>query len=277
MNYTFFGIVTRSFFLSIWGSTAICFGQAENEHERQNILFILVDDLGYADLGVQGSNEIHTPRIDELAQEGIRFTGAYVTAPQCGPSRAGIMTGINQARFGYMDNNEHAGLPDPEILPLMPELMKSAGYHTGLIGKWHIGQGTEYLIKTHEKNHMGLLPAERIDQAKPWSRGFDEGLFIVGGGGYYFPFKEPFSNHPRSHYYTFDGAENEPKEIRLDEEAYNTDFFTDAALKFIRESKDEPFFLYLSYTAPHTPLQAKPEDIAANSHIQEKTAEFLPE
>jgi arylsulfatase A-like enzyme len=237
---------------------------------KPNILFILADDLGYADLGCQGSKEIRTPHIDSLAKTGIRLTDAYVSAPQCGPSRAGIMTGINQARFGYLDNNEHAGLPDQETLPLMPELMKSAGYRTGLIGKWHIGQGTEYLIQNRAKNHMPLLPVDRIDCAEPWMRGFDEGMFIVGGGGYYFPFKKPFSNHPRSHYYTFNNAEKDPEEIRLGEDAYSTDFFTDAALTFIKESKDEPFFLYLSYTAPHSPLQAKPEDIAANSHIQDK-------
>ena len=240
------------------------------ESRKPNILFILADDLGYADLGFQGSQEIHTPTIDSLAKTGIRFSDAYVTAPQCGPSRAGIMTGINQARFGYLDNNEHSGLPDPEILPLMPELMKSAGYHTGLVGKWHIGQGTEYLIKKREKKHMPLLSSTRIDCAKPWLRGSDEGMFIVGGGGYYFPFKKPFSDHPRSHYYTFNGAEKQPVEFRLDEEAYNTDFFTDAALKFIEESGTQPFFLFLSYTAPHSPLQAKPEELAANGHIDDE-------
>lgn len=238
--------------------------------QRPNVLFILADDLGYADLSCQGSQDIRTPHIDSLAKTGIRFSDAYVTAPQCGPSRAGIMTGINQARFGYLDNNDHSGLPNSGTLPLMPEILKEAGYHTGLVGKWHIGQGTEYLIKKREKGHMPLLSNERIACAKPWRRGFDEGMFIVGGGGYYFPFKKPFSDHPRSHYYTFSGVENEPQEFRLDEEAYNTDFFTDAALKFIDESGDQPFFLYLSYTAPHSPLQAKSEDIAANSHIQDE-------
>ena len=243
------------------------------EQPRQpNILFVLVDDLGYADLGCQGSQDIRTPHIDSLAKTGIRFTDAYVTAPQCGPSRAGIMTGINQPRFGYLDNNDHEGLPNPMLLPLMPEVLKRAGYRTALVGKWHIGQGTEWMIDPtrREKNHMPLLPSGRISCAKPWLRGFDKGLFIVGGSGYYFPFKKPFSNHPRSHYYKFAGAANEPQEFRLDEEAYNTDFFTDAALDFIEESGKEPFFLFLSYTAPHSPLQAKPEDIKANGHIEDE-------
>ena len=94
---------------------------ADQSEQKPNIVFILVDDLGYADLGCQGSDDVRTPRIDSLAGQGIRFTDAYVTAPQCGPSRAGIVTGMNQARFGYLDNKGHSGLPDPDVLPLMPE------------------------------------------------------------------------------------------------------------------------------------------------------------
>ena len=90
---------------------------ADQSEQKPNIVFILVDDLGYADLGCQGSDDIRTPRIDSLAGQGIRFTDAYVTAPQCGPSRAGIVTGLNQARFGYLDNKGHSGLPDPDVCP----------------------------------------------------------------------------------------------------------------------------------------------------------------
>lgn len=237
-----------------------------------NILLILTDDLGYADLGCQGSKEIRTPNIDSLAATGIRFTDAYVSAPQCGPSRAGIMTGVNQARFGYMGNDDNLGLPDPKVLPLMPEVLKPAGYRTGLVGKWHIGQGTEFFIVQNKwgSKPPALLPAERIACAKPWLRGFDEGLFIVGGGGYYFPFKAPYSRHSCSHFFTFNQTNAEPTEFRLGEDAYKTDFLTDAALDFIRGSADRPFFLYLAYTSPHTPLQAKEADIEANSHIQDE-------
>ena len=117
-----------------------------------------------------------------------------------------------------------------------------------------------------------LLPPKRIAAAKPWLRGFDEGVFIVGGGGYYFPFKAPFSKHTRSHFYSFPGVGDDPSEFRLGEEAYKTDFLTDAALEFIGKASDDkkPIFLYLSYTSPHTPLQAKEEDIQANSHIADK-------
>ena len=135
------------------------------EESRPNILFILVDDLGYADLGCQGSKEIRTPHIDGLAASGLRFTDAYVTAPQCGPSRAGIMTGVHQARFGYLDNKDNHGLPDPQILPLMPEYLKQAGYRTGLVGKWHIGQGTEAML-----NKTGARRIPRSEERETFSR-----------------------------------------------------------------------------------------------------------
>jgi len=238
---------------------------------KPNILFILVDDLGYADLGCQGSKDIRTPNIDSIAKSGIRFTDAYVTSPQCGPSRAGIMTGVSQARFSYIDNQGHKGLPDPQVLPLMPEYLNKAGYRTGMVGKWHIGQGTEWMVdpKLRMKTYQPLLPKKRIEAAMPWKRGFDEGFFGLGGSGHYFPFKKPYSYNPRSHFFAFNGADNEPKEIRFSENAYKTDFLTDAALNFIGKADDRPFFLYLAYYAPHTPLQAKTKDINANGHIKD--------
>ena len=204
------------------------------EESRPNILFILVDDLGYADLGCQGSEEIRTPHIDGLAASGLRFTDAYVTAPQCGPSRAGIMTGVHQARFGYLDNKDNHGLPDPQILPLMPEYIKKAGYRTGFIGKWHIGQGTEIMLNKkerdeyHEVRKSDILSPKRVEAAKPWKRGFDEGLFFVGGSGQYFPFREKFANNPSSNYFTFNGPDKEPEPFKRSADAFKTDFLTDA-------------------------------------------------
>lgn len=256
-------------------SCALCSPVLAAEESRPNILFILVDDLGYADLGCQGSNEIRTPHIDGLAASGIRFTDAYVTAPQCGPSRAGIMTGVHQARFGYSDNNINHGLPDPHVLPLMPEYLKQAGYRTGLVGKWHLGQGTEAILSKPERDEYRkvrkkeALSQKRIDAAKPWKRGFDEGLFFVGGGGHYFPFREKHASNPSSNYFTFDGPDEQPEPYKRNANAFKTDFLTDAAIEFIRSDNKKPWFLYLSYTAPHTPLQAKPKDIAANTHIKD--------
>lgn len=245
--------------------------------ESPNILFILVDDLGYADLGCQGSKEIRTPHIDKLASSGLRFTDAYVTAPQCGPSRAGIMTGVHQSRFGYTDNSVNFGLPDPQILPLMPEYMKEAGYRTGFVGKWHIGQGTGAMLNKADRDKYNKIRKQdtfsekRTDAAKPWKRGFDEGLFFIGGGGNYFPFRSKTSTSPGSRYFTFNGPEKQPKPYkRSDSRAFKTDMLTDAAINFINSKDKKPWFLYLSYTAPHTPLHAKPKDIAANKHIENK-------
>jgi arylsulfatase B len=245
------------------------------EQSRPNILFILVDDLGYADLGCQGSTEIRTPHIDRLAASGLRFSDAYVTAPQCGPSRAGIMTGVHQARFGYLDNKDNHGLPDPQILPLMPEYIKKAGYRTGFVGKWHIGQGTQAMLDKKERDEHNTvrksvnLSLKRMEAAKPWKRGFDEGLFFIGSSGHYFPFREKFADNPSSKYFTINGPDKQPEPFKRSADAFKTDFLTDAAIDFIRSKDKKPWFLYLSYTAPHTPLQAKPKDIAANTHIKD--------
>ena len=246
------------------------------DESRPNILFILVDDLGYADLGCQGSKEIRTPHIDGLAASGLRFTDAYVTAPQCGPSRAGIMTGVHQARFGYVDNETNHGLPDPHILPLMPEYLRQAGYRTGLVGKWHIGQGTEAMLSKPERDEyrrirkVKAFSTERVEAAKPWKRGFDEGLFFVGGGGHYFPFRATKAKGSSANYFTFNGPNRQPEPFEREAGAFKTDFLTDAAIDFISSKDERPWFLYLSYTAPHTPLQAKPKDIEANKHIKDR-------
>ncbi|XZE56562.1 sulfatase-like hydrolase/transferase [Planctomycetaceae bacterium SH139] len=245
------------------------------EESPPNILFILVDDLGYADLGCQGSKEIRTPHIDRLAASGLRFTDAYVTAPQCGPSRAGIMTGVHQSRFGYVDNENNHGLPDPHILPLMPEYLKQAGYRTGLVGKWHLGQGTESMLRKTQRDEYrkvrktDAFSPKRVEAAEPWKRGFDEGLFFVGGGGHYFPFRSKTTTSAGSKYFTFAGPDQQPEPFRREANAFKTDILTDAAINFIKSKETKPWFLYLSYTAPHTPLQAKPKDIAANTHIKD--------
>ena len=144
---------------------------------KPNIVILFADDLGYADLGCQGSDDIRTPNIDKMASEGVRFTSGYVTAPQCGPSRAGLMTGINQARFGYMDNKGNHGLPAKEIAPTMAEYMKENGYATGIIGKWHLGDEPEN-------------PTEVIEGSRAWNRGFDYVLMHSRGMSHNFPYRK---------------------------------------------------------------------------------------
>jgi arylsulfatase A-like enzyme len=131
------------------------------EARKPNIIVILADDLGYADLGCQGSKDVISPHMDSLAANGVRCTAGYVSAPQCCPSRAGLMTGRYQNRFGYETNDEtkKGGLPPGERT--MAERLKAAGYVTGMVGKWHLGDG---------------------ENRRPYQRGFDEAFWHANGG-----------------------------------------------------------------------------------------------
>ncbi|MFA5688268.1 MAG: sulfatase-like hydrolase/transferase [Kiritimatiellales bacterium] len=216
-----------------------------------NIVIILTDDQGYADTGFQGSSDIKTPFLDGMAKEGVRFTEAYVTYPVCGPSRAGLMTGRIPQRFGF-ERNPAYDRTDPTIgLPLsentLGDLMKSAGYRTGAVGKWHLGD--------HPQFH-------------PNRRGFDYFYGFTGGGHRYFPaeYAALRKNSGSSEYLTPLERNGEPAE----ETGYLTDILTREALQFIRDSKDTPFFLYLAYNAPHTPLEATEKYLSRHQDIQDK-------
>jgi arylsulfatase len=204
---------------------------------KPNIVLILADDLGYSDLGCYGS-EIATPNLDRLAAGGLRFTQFYNCA-RCCPTRAALLTGLypHQAGVGHMLGNWQApgyttGLNDKCVT--MAQLLHDAGYRTYHVGKWHVGGvGTPKDTRNH-----------------PMNRGFDHAYGTGGGANYFAPSvlyldREPAK--PGDHYYI-------------------TDAFSDFAVKFLtehgREHKSEPFFLHLCYTAPHFPLQAKPEDFA---------------
>ncbi|MGI8978674.1 MAG: sulfatase-like hydrolase/transferase [Pirellulaceae bacterium] len=213
------------------------------ESPRPNVILILLDDLGWADLGCYGSTYHKTPNIDRLAAEGMRFTAAYAACPVCSPTRASIMTGKWPARLHLTDwlpgrgdmpgqmlsrPNFRQELPLEEVT--LAEHLKVAGYATAHVGKWHLGG-------------KGFGPREQ---------GFD---LNVGGNekgspaGYFAPFNDKQGRGAP-------GLEDAPKG------AYLTDLFTDAAVKFVRDNKDHPFFLYLPHFAVHTPLQAKRELIA---------------
>lgn len=208
-----------------------------------NLVVILADDLGYADVGFNGCRDIPTPHIDSIASQGVRFSSAYVTYAVCGPSRAGLMSGRYPQRFGYERNPQYRPT-DPNMgLPLEEETLATvlgkAGYTSGIVGKWHLG--------AHPDLH-------------PLNRGFNFFYGHLGGGHRYFPeeitIRDSYSvQNEAASYRTWILRDLEP--VKPDK--YLTDAFSDAAVEFIETNHERPFFLYLSYNAPHTPLQATQE------------------
>lgn len=212
---------------------------------KPNIILIVSDDQGIADAGFSGSPDILTPHIDKIANEGVIFTQGYVSHSYCSPSRAGILTGKYQQRFGhelnppYEPENEIIGLPFDEVL--ISDELKKAGYRTGAIGKWHLGY-------THK--HL------------PPQRGFDFWYGFSGGARSFWTTGTTEQNQEQRQLMRND------KPVPLEEVDYLTDNFTDEALNFIIESKDEPFFLYLAYNAPHTPLHATEKYLERTRYIE---------
>jgi arylsulfatase A-like enzyme len=205
--------------------------------KKPNILFILCDDLGYGDVGVffqnarakDGKPAFVTPNIDAMAAQGLILRQHYCAAPVCAPSRASLMTGQSQGHCAIRDNQFDKPLPDGVLT--MPEMLKQAGYHTGIIGKWGLGG--------HKNSKW---------PAHPLKRGFDEffGFMLHGTGHVYYHDAE----HPL--------MENETDLGAKYENVYSTDLFTARAKKFITDHEsahpDQPFFLYLAYTAVHNKL-----------------------
>jgi arylsulfatase A-like enzyme len=197
---------------------------------RPNIVVILADDLGYAELGVQGCQDIPTPNIDSIAQNGTRFTSGYVSCPVCAPTRAGLMTGRYQQRFGFENNPGPQATADPDFgLPrdqtTLAERMKGFGYVTGMFGKWHLGYKSDL---------------------QPTQRGFDEFFGFLGGANNYLADKRRATpGNP-----ILRGTQI------VDEPEYLTDAFGREAVAFIEKHQAEPFFLYLPFNAVHSPLQA---------------------
>ena len=198
---------------------------------KPNIIIILADDAGYSDFGFMGSDEIKTPNLDQLAFDGVTFNNAYVSASVCSPSRAGLLTGMYQQRFGHecnLDSDVNNSF-DPNQITIA-EALKTEGYNTGLIGKWHLGDKTQ--------NH-------------PLKNGFDYFWgFISGARNYFYDPNEEFRNSIRN------VVENYTQ-TRFD--GYLTDVLGDKAIGFINKNHESnnPFFLFLSFNAPHTPMHAK--------------------
>ena len=211
-------------------ATVLLLNVCDAAEKRPNLLLIFVDDLGYGDLGCYGGEVILTPNIDALAAGGVRLTSGYVTAAVCGPSRLGLLSGAYQQRFGVYWNEdlwEKFGLEIPASHKLLPETLSAAGYVTGHVGKWNITpQPLDY---------------------------FDQACAVMNWKGAYYPDAD-------GNYLGVDGPDfrMEPHGWgpKRQGDEYLTDRLTRHAVDFLDRHSQEPFFLYLAYNAPHTPLQA---------------------
>ncbi len=219
----------------------VLFSNSLPAQNQSNIIVILSDDAGYNDFECYGGKEIPTPNINRLASEGAKFTNAYVTASVCAPSRAGLLTGRYQQRFGFEHNMSGAlakGFTQDDLgmelhQKTIGDYLQSAGYRTLAIGKWHLGSSAAYF---------------------PLNRGFDEFYGFKEGHREFFH----YTKLPNDNYALYDNNHIVPEK----QVTYTTDMFTDRALSFIQENKSRPFFIYLAYNAVHTPLEAKPSDLA---------------
>ncbi len=221
----------------VWAAAA---GAAET---RPNVLLIVSDDHGYADAGFQGAKDLRTPHLDRLAQAGVRFTNGYVTHPFCSPTRAALMAGRYQQRFGhernvYFDPEDHReGLPTSETL--LPAHLVKAGYRTGWVGKWHLGAAPEF---------------------RPMQRGFQETYGFIGGGHRFLNWEV----NPAVEY----TVPLERNGTLTDEvPAHLTTALGAGAADFVRRNAGRPWFLYLAFNAPHTPHEPTAERLAAFAAI----------
>jgi arylsulfatase A-like enzyme len=227
--------------------------QAQGKRTSPNLIIILADDLGNADVGFNGCKDIPTPNIDRIAQNGVHFTSGYVSYCVCSPSRAGLLTGRYQDRFGYCrnilfaPNDPNMGLPLSE--ETLADVLKKANYKSLAIGKWHLG--------AHESLH-------------PLKRGFNDFYGFLGGGHNYFPdnftLNDPYEAKNEYDSYRIKLLRNLE---RVDEKEYLTDAFSREAVSYIEKNKDNPFFIYLAYNAPHSPLQATEKYLSRFSHMKE--------
>ena len=232
-------LVTRACLAMLVISVALSRSPTEAQSPRRpNILVIVTDDMGYADIGVHGSRDIPTPNIDRLAGEGVRFTDAYVSGPYCSPTRAGLLTGRYPQRFGHEFNLEpemgDVGLPVSETT--IADRLKAARYRTAVFGKWHLGIAAKF---------------------HPMRRGFEEFFGFLSG----------------AHSYVHVGTgtnqimHGTAPVASID---YLTDALADRAAAYIKQHAAEPFFLYLAFNAAHTPIEATEKYLARFPEIKDE-------
>lgn len=235
------------------GSGTEKLAKSTGTQNKPNVVVIMADDLGYADVSAYGINRISTPNIDRIGNEGVKFTDGYSTAPVCSPSRAGTQTGRYQQRFGFEFNNGPASRDAQEGLGLdvneitLGKHMKANGYRTGLIGKWHLGSQ---------------------DQFYPTNRGYDEFVGLLSGATSYIDIKRPdvinftkpnetgeAGNAGTRNRYT-QIVEGPERKIVDNHQEYLTEYFGRRGVEFVSRNarSDDPYYLYLAFTAPHDPL-----------------------
>ena len=224
--------------------------------EKPNLVIIMTDDMGWADVGFNGCKDIPTPNIDVIANEGVRFDEGYVSFPVCGPSRAGLLTGRYQDRFGFTTNpsidpnNPKAGLPTTE--ETIATVLRKAEYNSAIIGKWHMGTNAVF---------------------HPLERGFDYFFGFLSGGHNYFPDQLTLNDlsevSEKWEWYRTKLIENR---ATIETDDYLTDELSDAAVRYIKKQADDDqhFMLYLAYNAPHTPMQATEKYLSRFPEIKDK-------
>lgn len=213
-----------------------------DKNAAPNVVVIFTDDMGYADPSSYGGTWVKTPHIDELAQDWVLFTDGYTVAPVCGPSRVGLLTGAYPARFGVFWNEDTLRTKLPDSQTLLPNMVRSAGYKSAVIGKWN--------LTSDASANADVVKDEMIWGASYWPD--DKNIYTGVGGGF--------------------GAAETPSgkwgpEKPGDE--YLTDRLSQHAVNFIDESGDNPFFLYLAYNSPHSPLEAHKRHKDAVSHLED--------
>lgn len=226
-------------------------GPLPRTDDRPNIIVIFTDDQGYADLGVNAVvSDIATPHLDALANDGVRMTAGYVTAPQCTPSRAALLTGRYQQKFNLDDNSL---TPMTLEQPTIADRLQDAGYRTGMAGKWHLD-----IDQNSREFDATTTPIEVKQQYFPDARGFDD-VYV----GY------------RNTWWTnFDLQGNSLEARYRNNEDYRLDVTTDAGLAFIEAHQQQPFFLYLPYFAPHVPMEATQEYLERHEGVAETRRKY---